>query len=163
MCGRSWPPRVPAPPGLTVSMWLSSQLSILRKSFLLMRRGFRQQQRLEYLSKLFTSTWMAHSSSVQSAMATRGHLQGPGLGGGCQGWGSPGHPRASQCHQGARRERNPWDSTKPGAQFPASPQKGSTCPACPPGAAAPARGMGRQLWRQGPAAPGPRHPVPRAH
>lgn len=102
MCGRSWPPRVPAQPGLTVSMWLSSQLSILRKSFLLMRRGFRQQQRLEYLSKLFTSTWMAHSSSVQSAIAARSHLQGPGLGGGCQGRGAPGHPRASRCHQGAQ-------------------------------------------------------------
>lgn len=60
-------------------MWLSSQLSILRKSFLLMRRGFLQQQRrLEYLSKLFTSTWTAHSSSVHSAIAACGHLRGRG-------------------------------------------------------------------------------------
>lgn len=74
--------------GLTVSMWLSSQLSILRKSFLLMRRGFLQQQwRLEYLSKLFTSTWTAHSSSVHSAIAACGHLRGWGSGTGCRGGG----------------------------------------------------------------------------
>lgn len=82
----------PMHPSLTVSMWLSSQLSILRKSFLLMRRGFLQQQRrLEYLSKLFTSTWTAHSSSVHSAITACGHLWERGSGTGALG------PSTSPC------------------------------------------------------------------
>lgn len=85
--GRSGSPG-PARPGLTVSMWLSSWLSILRNSFLVMRRGFLQQQRwLEYLSKFFTSTWTAHSSSVHCSIAACGHLWGRG-----SGTGASGHP-----------------------------------------------------------------------
>jgi len=183
----------PARPGLTVSMWLSSQLSILRNSFLLMRRGFLQQQRrLEYLSKLFTSTWTAHSSSVHSAIATCGEggsgmgVVGPSTcpcsrtGGGRAGSVPPTLtvPSLRACTGGLRR-RQPWGHRKPpGRQKAASMERQkagthgvlvsprrcscgitpkilrATCPTCPPGAAAPARGTGQQLWRWGRGAAG---------
>lgn len=111
-------------------MWLSSQLSILRKSFLLMRRGFLQQQRrLEYLSKLFTSTWTAHSSSVHSAIAACGHLRGRGVRDGSRGTSPPSMSPCSRTRGGRARGAPSLKacmgvSTATSPRVTASPQKG---------------------------------------